>query len=330
MQYVSQQFVDRLCSSDGVSDELLREVERVVFDSHSASTRDGATDFSELLDLRSARHREARLRDEAALIYLSERIGEEIEKTKSIGSIQKQIGEKEQSLARLTNERAALVKKGDATTAARLAAVTAAAEKVRGYVRYFSLQEQQLLTLQDEVRDLRANQSPEALRRLKARFGTSGLKDNDWNPFSTDFVGTVTDVIDERLKKAREGSASWKGMKLAPGIPPVPLAANVDLEQETIVTLDAEVIRLGQIVNVDKATQEKFGQLSARMIAETDILTALTDAGGAPERREALVGDRTAAYKNVFEPSSPRNRYSTTSIRPSKAGLPHPPGHWAS
>lgn len=330
VQYLSQQFVDRLCSSDGVSDELLREVERVVFDSHSVSTRDGATDFNELLDLRSSRHREARSREEAALIYLSERIGEEIEKTKSVAGIQKQIGEKEQSLARLTNERAVLVKKGDATIAARLTAVTAAAEKVRGYVRYFSLQEQQLLTLQDEVRDFRANQSPEALRRLKTRFGTSGLKDNDWDPFSTDFVGTVADVIDERLKKARDGSASWKGVKLAPSVPPVPLAADVDLEQQTLATLDTEGIRLGQIINVDKATQEKFGQLSARMIAETDVLTALkdrlTDAGGAAERREALVGDRTAAYKNVFESIIAEEQVLNDLYSPIKSRLAASPG----
>lgn len=305
VQYLSQQFVDRLCSSDGVSDELLREVERVVFDSHSVSTRDGATDFNELLDLRAARHREARSRDEVALINLSERIGEEIEKTKSIGSLQKQISEKEQNLTRLTNERAALVKKGDATTAANLTAVTTAAEKVRGYVRYFSLQEQQLLTLQDEVSDFRTNQSPENLRRLKAKFSTSGLEDAEWDPFGTDFVGKVTDVIDERLKKARHGSASWKGVPLAPGVLSVPLAPDADLEQQTLAILDAEVVRLNQIINVDKVTQERFGQLTAKMTAETDILTnlkeRLTDAIGAGARREALVEDRTAAYRSVFE-----------------------------
>lgn len=330
VQYLSQQFVDRLCSSDGVSDELLREVERVVFDSHSVSTRDGATDFNELLDLRAARHREARSRDEVALINLSERIGEEIEKTKSIVSIQKQIAEKEQSLARLTNERATLVKKGDATTAARLNVVSAAAEKVRGYVRFFSLQEQQLLTLQDEVSDFRINQSPEKLRCLKGKFSTSGLKDADWDPFGTDFVGKVTDVINERLKKARDGSASWKGVPLAPGVPSVPLSADVDLEQQTLATLDAEVVRLSQIINVDKATQEKFGQLSARMIAETDTLTKLkdrlTDANGAAERRETLVADRTAAYKNVFESIIAEEKVLNDLYSPIKSRLDASPG----
>lgn len=303
-QYLSQQFVDRLCSSDGVSDELLREVERVVFDSHSVATRDGATDFNELLDLRAARHREARSRDEMALVNLSERIGEEIEKTKSIGGLQKQITEKEQSLARLTNERALLVKKGDATTAARFTAVSAAAEKVRGYIRYFSIQEQQLLTLQDEVTDFRNNQSPEALRRLQSKFGSSGLTGAEWDPFGTDFVGTVGNVLAERLKTARDSGASWKGVPLAPGIPPVPLAPSVDLEQQTLAVLDAEIARLNQIINIDKATQDKFTQLTTKINAETDTLTnlkvRLADANGAADRRETLVTDRTKTYKNVF------------------------------
>ncbi|MEQ1673361.1 MAG: hypothetical protein ABL893_21145, partial [Hyphomicrobium sp.] len=262
VQYLSPQFVDRLCSSDGVSDELLGEVERVVFDSHSVATRDGATDFNELLDLRATRHREARSRDELALINLSERIGEEIEKTKSIGGLQKQITEKEQTLARLTNERAILVKKGDATTAARLTEVSAAAEKVRGYLRYFSIQEQQLLTLQDEVVDFRNNQSPESLRRLQSKFGSSGLTGADWDPFSTDFVGTVGDVLAERLKKARDTGAAWKGVPLAPGVQPIPLAPTIDLEQQTLAVLDAETTRLNQIINIFKATQDKFSQLT--------------------------------------------------------------------
>lgn len=304
VQYLSQQFVDRLCSSDGVSDELLREVERVVFASHSVSSRDGATDFNELLDLRAARHREARSRDELALANLSERIGDEFEKTKSIGDLRKQITEKEQTLARLTNERAQLVKKGDATTAARLTAVSAAAEKVRSCVRYFSIQEQQLLTLQDEVTDFRNNQSPEALRRLQSKFGSSGLIGADWDPFGTDFVGTVRDVIFERLKKASDSMAAWKGVPLAPGIPPAPLGPTVDLELQTLAVLDAEIARLNQIINIDKAAQDRFTQLTTKITEETDALTnlrsRLEDANGAADRREILVADRTTTYRNLF------------------------------
>lgn len=304
-QYLSQQFVDRLCSSDGVSDELIREVERVVFVSHSVATRDGATDFKELLDLRAARHRECRSRDEAALVNLSERIGEEIEKTKSIDGLQKQIAEKKQNLARFTSERALLVRKGDATTAARLTQVSAASEKVRSYIRYFGIQEQQLLTLQDEVSDFRNNQSPEALRRLQLKFGSSGLAGADWDPFGTDFVGKVVDLLTDRLKEARDSGAAWKGVALAPDYPLVPLAPTVDLEKLTLAVLEAEFTRLNQIINIDKVTQDKFTQLTDKINAETDTLTnfktRLEDANGAAVRRETLVGDRTRSYKNVFD-----------------------------
>ncbi len=304
-QYLSQQFVDRLCAADGVSDELLREVERVVFESHSVATRDGTTDFGELLDLRAARHREARSRDEVALLNLSERISDEIEKTKSIEGLQKQITEKEQNLARFTSERALLVKKGDTTTTEHFSAVSVAAERVRGNIRYFSIQEQQLLTLQDEVADFRANQSPEALRRLQSKFGSAGLAGADWDPFGTDFIGTVGDVVTARLKKARDAVAAWKGTPLAPDVQPVPLELTVNLEQQTLAVLDAEIDRLNQIINIDKATQDKFSQLTTKINGETDALTnlkaRLEDANGAAARREGLVEERTKSYKSVFD-----------------------------
>lgn len=331
VQYLSQQFVDTLCASDGVSDELLREVERVVFDSHSFAMRDGATDFNELLDMRAVRHRDARTRDEVALVNLSERIGEEIEKTKSVANLQKQIAEREQALARVTNERAALVKKGDATTASRLEVVTTAAEKVRGYVRYFSQQEQQLLSLQDEVKDYRSNQSPEALRRLQAKYASSGLKDAEWDPFSTDFVGEVADVIAAKLKMAIDSGASWKGVPAAdPSTPTAPIGPDVVLEQQTLATLDAEVRRLNQIINVDKATQDKFTQLTAKIVTETDLLTGLKDrlkdANGAADRTVTLVGEREAAYKNVFASIISEERVLNELYAPIKQRLGESPG----
>ena len=60
VQYLSQQFVDTLCSAEGVTDELLAEVERVIYQSHPPEDRMGTTSFRELLDLRAARGRTIR------------------------------------------------------------------------------------------------------------------------------------------------------------------------------------------------------------------------------------------------------------------------------
>ena len=70
-RYLSQKFVEELCSADGLKDELLSEIERVIFEAHSTLERDGATDFSELLELRTAVLRDSRSRDEEAIVTLS-------------------------------------------------------------------------------------------------------------------------------------------------------------------------------------------------------------------------------------------------------------------
>ena len=45
VRYLSQQFVEDLCSSSGLTDGLLGEIERVIFEAHPDDTRDGSLDF---------------------------------------------------------------------------------------------------------------------------------------------------------------------------------------------------------------------------------------------------------------------------------------------
>lgn len=62
VRYLSQQFVDRLCSAEGLTDELLKEIQRVIFLAHPTEDRLGATAFDELLELKAEPARTARLR----------------------------------------------------------------------------------------------------------------------------------------------------------------------------------------------------------------------------------------------------------------------------
>ena len=98
-RYLSQQFVEELCSAQGMTDALMREIERVIFEAHALADRDGAVDFNELLDLRAMRFREARKREENALADISERIGVELEKQTLIVSLRKQVEEKGKLIA---------------------------------------------------------------------------------------------------------------------------------------------------------------------------------------------------------------------------------------
>jgi hypothetical protein len=110
-RYLSQQFVEELCSAQGMTDALMREIERVIFEAHPLSDRDGAVSFDELLEMRTTRFRDARDREEDALSDLSERIGTELEKEKLVTGLKKQIDEKTKLIAGYTNDRAKLVAK---------------------------------------------------------------------------------------------------------------------------------------------------------------------------------------------------------------------------
>jgi hypothetical protein len=130
---------------------LMSEIERVIFESHSLADRDSAVNFDELLDMRATRFRETRAREETTLADLSERIGIDLEKDKLVPGLKKQAEEKQKAIKGYERDRAKLITKGSEARVSRLAALTAAAEKVRGYVRAFAAREQNLLMLQDEV-----------------------------------------------------------------------------------------------------------------------------------------------------------------------------------
>jgi len=53
VRYLSQQFVDQLCSSDGLADELVEAIEDVIFSAHASDARLGTQSFKELRELKT-------------------------------------------------------------------------------------------------------------------------------------------------------------------------------------------------------------------------------------------------------------------------------------
>jgi hypothetical protein len=306
-RYLSQQFVEELCSAHGMTDALLREIERVIFEAHPLCDRDGATDFDELLEMRANRFREARAREEEALADISERIGTDLEKNKLVGGLKKQIAEKIKLIEGYKKDRSKLVAKGSEARVQRLGLLTDAAEKVRGYLRFFAAQEQSLLSLQDEVSNLRTHQAPEALRRTRERYKASALKAEEWMPFLLDYKGDVDTSLTTYLASAQKGAREWKGAAPPPATDPnAPLIEDgADLHRQPLALLEAETVRLEKLVSVDRETASKFSTLSKRITEENTALERwqekLADSEGAMDRVKALVQEREAAYVRVFD-----------------------------
>lgn len=88
-----------------MTDGLLREIERVIFESHGLTDREGALDFRELLNLKSARFRLAREREEEAIVTLSDRISSEYEQDRQVATLTQDIDTKTKLVAQTTEDR---------------------------------------------------------------------------------------------------------------------------------------------------------------------------------------------------------------------------------
>lgn len=305
-RYLSQQFVEELCSSSGLTDGLLREIERVIFEAHPDHDRDGALDFAELLEHRASRHRLARDREADAVSQISERISTELEKEKLVASYEAQVAQKKKLVDAYTADRAKLVSAGSEKRAQRHTELAGATNAVRSTLRRFTNQRQTFLALQDEVRDLRRNQAPEALRQTQSRHTHSGMSEEQWAAFMLDYKGTV----DNDLK----GYINWVDGKIAElkGTPPAAGSPNIaffpddtDLSTLSQAVLEAEMARLEKLVSSDKETQRQYTALSGRIATETAAMQTLAgkldDSKGAKDRARDLQTQREEAYGRAFD-----------------------------
>lgn len=307
VRYLSQQFVEELCSSSGMTDELLGAIEAVIFGAHSERERDGALNFAELLEQRAARHRLAREREATAVVQISERISVELEKTKLVASLEAEVRQQRQLVNAYTVDRSKLVSSGSEGRMQRHTEVAAAANVVRGRLRGLTAQRQTFLALQDEVRDLRRNQAPEALRQTRARHPNSGMTDPQWAAFLLDYKGDVDGALRDYIQAVDRSIAELKGTA-----PPSRGDGNApfcpddsDLSTFSQAVLGAELTRLEKLVSADRATQRQYAALSQRIARETAALQTaeakLADSKGARARVRKLQREREEAYGRAFE-----------------------------
>jgi energy-coupling factor transporter ATP-binding protein EcfA2 len=305
-RYLSQQFVEELCAAQGVSDGLVKEIERVIFESHDEDERGGAIDFAELRDQKISRFRQAREREAHAIGDISDQIGIELEKESVVARLKNEVAEKRKLITRFTNDRSKLVVKGTPAQIERHTELSEAAQKLRTRIQNFGNQRRTFVALQDEVLSMRATGAPEMLRKTRARHPNSGLDAEQWDEFLLDYKGDVDESLDGYMAWTDEQIADLIGAAPPPGDPDVPLIADdADLAALPLQAIDAEGKRLEALFSADKVVREQYAALTQRIARETsarDALQArLADAQGAAARRGELEVERDATYGRVFE-----------------------------
>jgi hypothetical protein len=305
-RYLSQQFVEELCSARGVSDGLLEEIERVIFESHSQDARGGAIDFSELRDQRVARFWQAREREAEAIYDISERIATEFEKENLVATLTTQVAQKKKLVADYTSDRAKLVVKGTEAQVARHNQLSETAQIIRNKTLAFGNQRRTFVALQDEVKSMRATRAPEMLRQVQARHVNSGMSPDQWNEFMLIYKGNVDQSLDSFIEWADNEIAKLNGIPSPPSNPNVPLIAdNVDPSTLSLAPILAEMTRLEALFSADKLVRDQYSALTNRIAQENTALltleTKLADARGASVRRTQLQGERDSTYGRVLE-----------------------------
>lgn len=305
-RYLSQQFVEELCSSSGISDGLIEEIERVILEAHSVDERAGLTIFSEFREFRTSRFRQARSRETEAISDISDRIAVEFEKQNQVANIAQQIIQKRALVQGYTSDRARLFVTATDAQVKYHERLSEAAQTLREQIQGFNSQRSTFVALQDEVQSTRATRAPELLRQAKERHRLSGLDEAQWDEFLLIYKGQVEDSLVKYIAWADDQIA-----KLTGTIPQVinsgsnSIGKTLDIGALDLVTLTAEVKRLEALFSADKIVRDQYAALTKRLEEEGTNLKALevklSDARGARDRRKALQVERDDAYKRSFE-----------------------------
>jgi len=298
-RYLSQQFVEELCSSQGASEGLIQEVERVIFEAHSEDQRDGTTDFQELLDGRTMRFRQAQRREVEAIGAISDRIAVELEKESAVDGLVQQTAQKRELIKNYNADLAKLVVKGSEIQANRHAQLSQVAQGLTTKIQNFQNQRRNFVTLQDEVTNMRAAKSPEMLRQVQARYPSSGLSAAQWDDFLLIYKGDADKALTGYVAWADQEIAKLQGIPPPPGDPNTPLIGDTeDISTVQLARLKAEMTRLETIIGADVAVRQQYTALSGRIAQESSTLKGLEeklqDAQGAAGRRKTLQTEREA------------------------------------
>lgn len=305
-RYLSQQFVEELCSSTGISDGLVHEIERVVYQSHDLDSAEGATNFTELRTQNTERFCQARDRDEAAIDILSDHIATELENAAKVTSLEIRVAQRKKLIADHTTDKIKLKLTGKQEFIARHEVLSTAAESIRRNINVHSEKRRAYLALQDEVASVRATIAPEMLRRTKENHLKGSMTDVQWDNFLMVYDGDVDATLQAVIAAADRVVSQFTGDAVPVGERNTPLIlADQDLAAVTLNRLTAEIERLSGFITADNHVRKQWQAATATITREKAALekleTELTSAQGAEVRRKDLQGQRIDCYERIFQ-----------------------------
>ena len=302
VHYLTQQFVDRLCSSEAESDELLEEIKRVVFLAHEPESRLGADDFDALVELKSSATHCAVVTLNQQLDQLSHDLLTERSWYLRGSQLQRERQRALDDLKKTETARQNLIKPGGKERAeyyTRLGVEVAARQQ---RIQALDRQLQSYRKLGREVGRYQTQVLPRVLQDLQQSFGSDLLTEDEWKQFVPQFAGNPGAVVEQRIKAQ---ATLVKQVTESEGATPTQSAAAADLRKCGLDALKQEHERVGLLIGADQKNLQRLRQLNDLYKTQETKLQRLQDdlkrASESQDRIKEILEERAKLYGRFFE-----------------------------
>jgi energy-coupling factor transporter ATP-binding protein EcfA2 len=303
VHYLSQQFVEQLCSPEGAQDELIEEIKKVVFAAQEPADRLGTTSFDELLEQLTGDMHQRRRYLRGRLDNMSSDVLAERHRKGALPAKEAQRKQLAELLATDIATRDKIVKSGRQARTEYYGRLRAAIDERNQAIQAIERRRQALEHLRTEVRRFESRVFPDIVSDLRQRFDAAGLADTEWRHFEVGFKGDVATVLatkqtglDGELRRAREGVSKET---------PTQTSTEEQLRLMAWESLSEAFLKVTKEIGVDRDNERKLKQLNERVASRQIELKKLDDeislCRGADERLTKLFAERSQCYEEFFE-----------------------------
>lgn len=291
IRYLSQKFVERLCADDHIGDELVQEIEGVVFSYLDPVDTLNASSFDELRALRTEgiRAEGNRLRDEILSL-----IREEV----SLRENASKLGEKKARIKTLTDERAGLVKQLPKPASEEEAKLQQELQEKRQALasaqQAAAADKQKIQKISDIRKRVTAFQAQidRFFGEIDTALSETGVPDADRVAFRPAFPADTEQPLLRQEAAVNQSLAERMGATENPA-------------EGTIRWLQNQIEGLQKRESADKARQERIKAIQTRIAAiDTELERVANEIaqieGPEKERIEAIRTERLTAYVDYF------------------------------
>ncbi|MEK7469254.1 MAG: TrlF family AAA-like ATPase [Planctomycetota bacterium] len=292
-RYLSQHFVEQLCSGEGASEKLVQEIEAVVFAAIEEPERLGTVSFEDLRETLTRTSSERIAIYRAEIVACTTEIARENSLKATLPAIQTRLVSIDAEVKGVAKSLAATVVQGKEKKFAKLQELQVAIVKQENDLGTWRDLEQRLADLASRV-DQTEEQAEELHGQWSQELREIGFTEVQIAGFRRRYVGDVSTLIRERRQQVAKEIDKLRGVPASqdPAKPSLPkLLAERDAVQKEIAGDAQRERQIAELQRRDQRFKQEWNKLSAE----------IKHIGGVGARVDALQRRRLQRYAAIFQ-----------------------------